>query len=61
MICGALLTRVQTEVHFRLSSPELVPDGDPGLHSAPRQSLAVGDGVGDGTIDLWLAVEHHAN
>jgi hypothetical protein len=56
MICGSLLSRVQTEEHFRLSSPELLPDGAACAPGPPNQSLD----VGDGTIDLWLTLEHHA-
>jgi CheY-specific phosphatase CheX len=55
MICGALLSRVEGEEHFRLSSPELVPDTSPAA-CQHRRSLD----LGDGTLDLWLAVENHA-
>jgi hypothetical protein len=61
MICGSLLSRVKAEEHFRLSSPELLPEGAPCPPGPPSQSLAVGDGVGDGTIDLWLALDQNAN
>jgi len=57
MICGSLLSRVKTEEHFRLSSPELLPEGAAGAPGPPNQSLD----VGDGTIDLWLALEDHAD
>jgi len=56
MICGSLLSRVKTEEHFRLSSPELLPEGAAFAPGPPNQSLD----VGDGTIDLWLALENHA-
>jgi hypothetical protein len=60
MICGSLLSRVKTEAHFKLTSPELLPPGTalpPGL---PSQSLALGENPDDGVIDLWLAVERYA-
>jgi hypothetical protein len=57
MICGSLLSRVKTEECFRLSSPELLPDDAACRPVPPNQSLD----VGEGTIDLWLALEHHAN
>lgn len=54
MICGALLSRVESETNFRLSHPQLLaPDGPLGL---PNRSLA----LGDGTLDLWLQLENHA-
>jgi len=55
MICGALLSHVEGEEHFRLSSPELLPDAAPAA-CQHHQSLD----LGDGTLDLWLAVENHA-
>jgi CheY-specific phosphatase CheX len=61
MICGSLLSRVKTEEHFRLSSPELIPEGAPGPAEPPSQSLVVSDGVGEGVVDLWLALECRAN
>lgn len=57
MICGSLLSRVKTEEHFRLSSPELVPAGADCLQRPPSQSFD----LGDGRIDLWLVRELHAN
>jgi hypothetical protein len=56
MICGSLLSRVKTEQHIRLSSPELWPEDAALPAEPPSQSLD----LGDGTIDLWLAVEEHA-
>jgi hypothetical protein len=57
MICGSLLSRVRTPEHFRLSSPELVlADRAHDAAAPPRQSLD----LGEGTIDLWLALEPHA-
>lgn len=56
MICGSLLSRVGTETHFRLSSPELLPAGAGRPPGAPSQSLD----LGEGTIDLWLDLEPHA-
>jgi hypothetical protein len=56
MICGSLLSRVGTETHFRLSSPEFVPTGAVCPPGAPSQSLD----LGDGTIDLWLDLEPNA-
>jgi hypothetical protein len=61
MICGSLLSQVKAAEHFHLSSPELLPDGAPDPPSPPRQSLSLGDDAGDGTIDLWLVLEPHAN
>ncbi len=60
MICGSMLSRVKTEEHFRLSSPELVPEGAALLADPPSQSLAMGEDAADGTIDLWLVLEPHA-
>lgn len=57
MICGSLLSRVKTEEHFRLSAPELLPEGAVCPPGEPNQSLD----VGEGTIDLWLSLEPHAN
>src|SRR5580658_7909528 len=59
-IRGSLLSRVKTEEHFRLSSPELLPDGAACPPGELSQSLALGEGLGDGTVDLWLESEHHA-
>jgi hypothetical protein len=56
MICGSLLSRVKTEERFRLSSPELLPDGAACPPGALSQSLD----LGDGTVDLWLESEPHA-
>jgi CheY-specific phosphatase CheX len=56
MICGALLSQVQSETHFHLSSPELMPSGAVQPDCRPTQSL----NLGDGTLDLWLEVEKHA-
>jgi len=56
MICGALLSRVESEEHFRLSSPELLPADAAPAACQHRRSLD----LGDGTLDLWLAVENHA-
>jgi len=61
MICGSLLSRVKTEEHFWLSSPELLPEGAAFPPDPPNQSLSLGEDVGDGTVDLWLALVHHAN
>jgi CheY-specific phosphatase CheX len=60
MICGSLLSRVTSEDHFRLSSPEPLADDAAYPPRQPNQSLLVGEGLGDGTIDLWLTLEHHA-
>jgi len=60
MICGSLLSRVKTEEHFRLSSPELLPDDAACPAGLPNQSLSLGEDLGDGIIDLWLALEPHA-
>lgn len=57
MICGSLLSRVKAEEHFRLCSPELLPDGA----ACPPDALSQSLDVGDGAIDLWLALEHHAD
>lgn len=57
MICGSLLSRVKTEEHFRLSSPEPVRADTGCPPGRPSQSLD----LGDGTIDLWLSWETHAN
>ena len=56
MICGALLSRVPGEEHFRLANPELVPAVPPPAACQYRQSLD----LGDGRIDLWLALENYA-
>jgi hypothetical protein len=48
---------VNAEEHFRLCSPELLPDGA----ACPPDALSQSLDVGDGTIDLWLALEHHAD
>jgi hypothetical protein len=56
MVCGSLLSHVKTEEHFCLSSPELLPQNDVAQAGSPNRSLDLGDGV----IDLWLALEHHA-
>ena len=53
IVCGSLLSRVKTEEHFRLSSPELLPEGAACPPVPPNQSLD----VGDGNIDLWLALD----
>jgi len=56
MVCGSLLSRLGSQNHFRLTSPELVsPDAGP-PPEPPDQSLDLGDGV----IDLWLRVDQHA-
>ena len=55
MVCGSLLSRVRAESRFRLDSPALV--AAEGLTGAPNQSLDLGEGV----IDLWLSLAHHAN
>lgn len=60
MICGSMLSRVKAEEHFRLSSPELLPQGAPYPSGQPNQSLSLGEDVGEGVIHLWLALEHHA-
>jgi len=60
MICGSLLSRVSSEEHFRLSSPELLPEGAACPSGQPSQSLSLGEDVGDGIIDLWLSLEPHA-
>jgi len=57
MICGSLLSHVKIEEHFRLSSPELLPEGAACPPGPPSRSLDVGDGI----VDLWLALEHRAN
>ena len=56
MICGSLLSRVATEAHFRLSSPEVAPADAVCPPGAPSQSLDLGEGA----IDLWLDLEPHA-
>lgn len=56
MICGSLLSRVKTEEHFRLSSPELLPDGAAYPLGPPDQSLDLGEGA----IDLWLVLYPNA-
>lgn len=57
MVCGALLSKVQSERHFRLSSPEPMA-GDGAIPCGePSQSLDVGDGA----IDVWLVLEPHAD
>lgn len=61
MICGSLLSRVNSEEHFRLSSPEILPEGAAGPPGQPNQSLSLGEEVSDGAIDLWLALEPHAS
>jgi CheY-specific phosphatase CheX len=61
MICGSLLSRVTTEDRFRLSSPEALADVAANPPGQPNRSLLVGDGVSDGSIDLWLTLEHHAS
>jgi len=60
MICGSLLSRVSSEEHFRLSSPELLPDGAACPPGQTFQSLSLGEDGCDGAIDLWLALEPHA-
>jgi len=61
MVCGSLLSRVESEEHFRLSSPELLAEGAVFPPGQPNQSLAVSEDEGDGAIDLWLALEHYVN
>ena len=56
MICGALLSRVESETHFRLSKPELLEAGAAYPEGPANQSLD----LGDGTLDLWLRLENHA-
>ena len=60
MICGSLLSRVKTETQFRLLSPESLTAANCPLEP-PDESLIVGDGDGGGSLDLWLAVEQHAD
>jgi CheY-specific phosphatase CheX len=56
MICGSLLSRVESGGHFRLSSPNLLAP-DAGLPAgAHGQALD----LGDGTLRLWLTMEEHA-
>lgn len=61
MLCGSVLSGVKTEERFRLSSPELLPASSACPPRAPNRSLAVSEGGADGTIDLWLSLEPHAN
>jgi hypothetical protein len=56
MVCGSMLSRVKTEEHFCLASPELLLRSGGAPAAPPNRSLDLGDGV----IDLWLALEHHA-
>ena len=56
MICGAVLSRVESDSHFRLSSPELLPEASALPSAPPDQSLDLGDGV----LEVWLSVEDHA-
>jgi len=56
MICGSLLSRVESQTHFQLSSPELLPDGAALPACPPNQSLDLGDGM----LALWLTLENHA-
>ena len=60
MICGTLLSHVKAEEQFRLCSPELLLERA-ACAPPPNQSLSLGDGPEDGTIDFWLDLEHHAN
>ena len=55
MICGALLSRVEGDEHFRLGGPELLPSG-----AAPAGHYRRSLDVGEGTLELWLALEDHA-
>ena len=58
MICGALLSRVKSEQHFRLSSPDvLLPESGPYPSGPPSQSLDLGDGA----MEIWLELEPHAH
>jgi len=57
MICGSLLSRVETECRFRLSIPELAPANASHAFAPPCQSLD----LGEGTIHLWLELDSHAN
>jgi len=56
MICGALLSQVGGEAHFRLSSPEPVEPGDFDPDLRPMKSL----NLADGHLELWLELEEHA-
>jgi len=64
MICGALLSHVNSDALFCLSSPELLPDGAAPPPGRPTRSLTLGEEMEgdaeDGAIDLWLALEPHA-
>lgn len=57
MVCGSLLSKVKTERHFRLSSPELLAETDTVPPHPPNQSLDLGEGV----LDLWLTLEPYVN
>jgi len=56
MICGALLSRVESGEHFRLSSPELVPAGAAPPACQHHRFLDLGEGA----LSLWLRLENHA-
>ncbi len=57
MICGSLLSHVKTEDHFRLSSPQLLPEIVIRPDGLPTQSLDLGEGA----IEMWLLLEPNAN
>jgi CheY-specific phosphatase CheX len=56
MICGAVLSRVESQAHFHLFSPQLLPSESLLPSGPPNQSLD----LGDGTLNLWLTLETHA-
>jgi len=56
MICGSLLSRTETEGHSPLID---IGNGGSMCDTSHHRTKPV-IGRGDGTTDLWLALEHHA-
>jgi CheY-specific phosphatase CheX len=47
MICGAVLSRIESSVTFRLSAPHIIPQSEPALNGAlPRNTCTVETGYG---------------
>ena len=47
MICGAVLSRIESSVTFRLSPPDIIPQSEPAIHDAiPGNTCTVETGKG---------------
>jgi hypothetical protein len=55
MVCGSLLSRVESDCHFRLSSPSLFDAAE-----FPPSQYSQSYDLGDGVLRLALALEEHA-